>query len=132
MDSSNIAVVKDYFQKFLSGEKEAALELLDGDISWTVRGSENVPTVGSRSGKKEVEEFFEKFQSTFEPKQFNINHYFGKGNLVFAIGNFTHYIKANQRYVSSDWLIEFSVIDGKITSYKILEDSYALYLAFKA
>lgn len=90
-----------------------------------------MPTVGSRTGKKEVEDFFQKFQQTFEPKEFNINHYFSEGSLVFAIGNFTHYIKKNQRSVSSDWLIEFGVTEGKIVSYKILEDSYALYLAFK-
>jgi ketosteroid isomerase-like protein len=131
MSANNIEVVKEYFKKFLSGKKEEAFKLLDDKIIWTVKGSANVPTVGLRNGKKEVENFFEKFQDTFEPKEFNINHYFMDDNLVFAIGNFTHYIKENQRLVSSDWLIEFEVIDKKITSYKILEDSYALFLAFK-
>ncbi|ADF51632.1 conserved hypothetical protein [Zunongwangia profunda SM-A87] len=131
METNNIKIVKDYFDKFLSGKKEEAFKLLDDKITWTVKGSDNVPTVGLRKGKKEVEDFFQKFQNTFEPQEFNINHYFSDGDLVFAIGNFTHYIKENQRLVSSDWLIEFGLIDGKITSYKILEDSYALYLAFK-
>lgn len=131
MKKSNTEIVKDYFEKFLSGNKKEAFKLLDEAVTWTVKGSGNVPTVGLRKGKKEVEDFFQKFQQTFEPKEFNINHYFSEGDLVFAIGNFTHYIKKNQRLVSSDWLIEFEVVEGKITSYKILEDSYALYLAFK-
>lgn len=131
METETIKIVKDYFEKFLSGNKAKAFELLDDDVTWTVKGSDNVPTVGLRKGKAEVDDFFEKFQQTFEPKEFNIDHYFGKGDLVFAIGNFTHLIKTSKELVSSDWLIEFGVKNGKITSYKILEDSYALYLAFQ-
>lgn len=131
IEMDTIKIVKDYFKKFLSGNKVEAFKLLDEDITWTVKGSDNVPTVGIRKGKAEVDDFFEKFQQTFEPKEFSINHYFSEGDLVFAIGTFTHLIKDRQQLVSSDWLIEFEVKNGKITSYKILEDSYALYLAFQ-
>ena len=131
MDKSKLDLVKDYFEKFLSGNKDEAFELLDENVKWTVKGSKDVPTVGQRKGKAEVDEFFDKFQQTFEPKQFNINHYFVKEELVFAIGELTHLIKDSQRLVSSDWMIEFRVKNNKITSYKILEDSYALHLAFQ-
>lgn len=131
MEANNIRIVKKYFENFLSGKKEEAFKLLDENVTWTVKGSDNVPTVGFRKGKAEVDDFFEKFQYTFEAKEFNINHYFSDNDLVFAIGNFTHLIKESQQLVSSDWLIEFGVKNDKITSYKILEDSYALYLAFQ-
>lgn len=131
METNNIKIVQDYLNKLLSGSKEEAFELVAEDAIWTVKGSDNVPTVGKRQGKQEIEVYFENFQNNFEPKEFNINHYFDKEDTVFVIGDFTHLIKKTQKLVSSDWTMEFIVKNQKITSYKILEDSYALYLAFK-
>ena len=131
METNNIKIVKDYLDKLLAGKKEEAFEFLSEEAIWTIKGSDNVPTVGKRKGKQEIGIYFENFQNNFEPKEFNIKHYFSKGDTVFVIGHFTHLIKKNQRLVSSDWMMEFEVKNKTITSYKILEDSYALYLAFK-
>lgn len=127
---SNEEIVKMYFGYFLKGDTVKAFELLDDNAVWLVKGSKNVPTVGSMKGKEEIVNFFQKFAQNFEPKEFNIKHYFAKDNLVIAIGDFTHFVKPTSKLVSSDWMIEFIVEDGKICSYRILEDSYALYLAF--
>ncbi|PXV66770.1 hypothetical protein CLV62_10430 [Dysgonomonas alginatilytica] len=127
---SNEEIVKMYFGYFLKGDTAKALELLNDNAVWLVKGSQNVPTVGRRKGKDEIVDFFRKFTQNFEPKEFNIKHYFAKENLVIVIGDFTHFVKPTSKLVSSDWMIEFIVEEGKICSYRILEDSYALYLAF--
>ncbi|TPN82900.1 nuclear transport factor 2 family protein [Aquimarina algicola] len=131
MDTNNIKLVKEYLSKLLSGNMEEAFELVADEAVWTIEGSDNVPTVGKRKGKEEIAVYFENFQNNFEPKEFNINHYFETEDIVFVIGDFTHLINKTQKLVRSDWMMEYKVKDEKITSYKILEDSYALYLAFK-
>lgn len=131
MRKTNIEIIKTYFDHFLKGDKEKVFEMLSNEIVWSVKGSDNVPTVGQRKGIEEINSFIENFQANFQPKDFNILYYFEQENKVFAIGNFTHFVIPTQREISSDFMIEFVVEDGKICSYKILEDSYALYLAFK-
>ena len=131
METNNIKIVKDYLSKLLANNKDEAFELVAEEALWTVEGSDNVPTVGKRKGKQEIDVYFENFKNNFDPKEFNINHYFEKKDTVFVIGNFTHLIKKTQKLVSSDWMMEYKLKGDKITSYKILEDSYALYLAFK-
>lgn len=131
MEKTNIELVKVYFEHFLKGDKEKVFEMLSEDVVWNVKGSDNVPTVGQRKGKKEIDSFIENFKANFKPQVFNINHYFAESDKVFAIGNFTHFVIPTQKEISSAFLIEFIIKNGKIASYKILEDSYDLYLAFK-
>lgn len=131
MKKTNIEIIKTYFDHFLKGDKEKIFKMLSNEIVWSVKGSDNVPTVGQRKGIEEVNLFIEKFQKNFQPRNFNILHYFEQENTVFAIGNFTHYVIPTQQEISSDFMIEFVVEKDKICSYKILEDSYSLYLAFK-
>lgn len=131
MKKTNIEIIQIYFKHFLKGEKEKVFEMLSNEVVWSVKGSDNVPTVGQRKGIDEISTFINDFQTNFQPKTFNILHYFEQGNKVFAIGNFTHFVIPTQKEISSDFLIEFILENEKICSYKILEDSYALYLAFK-
>ena len=127
---NNLEVVKNYFSLFLNGEIDDASQLIDDAAVWTIKGSDNVPTVGIWKGKEQINTFFERFSCNFEPQEFNILHYFASEDKVFVVGNFTHYLKPTGKTISSDWMIEFSVNNNKITGYKILEDSYALYLSF--
>ena len=57
-------------------------------------------------------------------------HYLTNEDKVYVVGNFTHYVKPTQKVINSDWLIEFTLSNDKIVAYKILEDSYSLYLSF--
>lgn len=130
MENKNIQLIKSYFNHFLQGETEEVFKMLSEDIIWSVKGSDNVPTVGQRKGKREIELFLSKFHANFQPKEFNIQYYFEQNDRVFAIGNFRHLVISTQSVVESDFMIEFIIKNEKICSYKILEDSYALYLAF--
>ena len=127
---TNREIVEKYFFHFLNGEMGKASELIGDSAIWTVKGSANVPTVGVWKGREQINAFFDRFSENFEPQEFNILHYFASGDKVFVVGNFTHLVKPTQKSVSSEWLIEFTLSDAKIIGYKILEDSYGLYLSF--
>lgn len=126
----NVEIIKMYFSRFLAGKTDEAFELIDDNAIWRIKGSDNVPTVGVWKGKEEISRFFERFSQNFKPEEFNIIHYFSANDKVFVVGNFTHFVKPTGKHITSDWLIEFSVENEKITGYKILEDSYGLYRSF--
>ena len=127
---NNLEIVQKYFSLFLAGKTQEAFTLISDNAVWTIKGSDNVPTVGRWEGKEQIAAFFNGFAQNFEPKEFNIIHYFPADDKVFVIGNFTHFVKPTSKLITSDWMIQFTLKDSKITGYKILEDSYGLYLSF--
>lgn len=127
---NNLEIVQNYFSLFLAGKTQEAFELISDNAVWIIKGSDNVPTVGRWEGKEQIAAFFDRFAQNFEPKEFNILQYFLADDKVFVIGDFTHLVKPTSRLITSDWMIEFSLEHGKIAGYKILEDSYGLYLSF--
>ncbi len=127
---NNLEIVQKYFSLFLAGKTQEAFELISDNAVWTIKGSNNVPTVGRWEGKEQIATFFNRFSQNFEPKEFNIIHYFTTDDKVFVTGNFTHLVKPTQKLIISDWMIQFTLENSKITGYIILEDSYGLYLSF--
>jgi len=124
--------VQAYFTAFLSKDLEATLAMLSEDVRWTVQGAPNVPTVGMLQGKQQVRDWMLNFPKQFKPLVFELDRYFESGNEVIVTGRFKHLVLATEREVGSELAIHFIVKDGLICSYKILEDSYALYTAFNA
>lgn len=123
-------VVQDYFAAFLSGDAESALAMLSEDVTWHVQGAPNVPTVGLLQGKKQVRDWMLDFPKQFKSLALELERYFESGNEVIVTGRFKHLVLATKREVGSELAIHFIIKDGLICSYKILEDSYALYIAF--
>ncbi len=58
MNETNIAVVKDGFEKFLAGDISGFLQLLADDVYWDHRGPEFVPINRLYEGPEDVGEFF--------------------------------------------------------------------------
>jgi 4-carboxymuconolactone decarboxylase len=123
-------IVEEYFKAFLGGDLEKALNMLTDDVVWHVQGAPNVPTVGVRHGKSAVRDWMVNFPLNFKPLDFELGRTFESGNEIIVTGRFRHLVLPTGREVGSELAIHFILRDGKIASYKILEDSYALYLAF--
>lgn len=123
-------IVQAYFAAFLSGDMEATLSMLSEDVKWHVQGASNVPTVGTLQGKEQVKAWMVDFPRHFKPLVFELDRYFESGNEVIVTGRFKHLVLLTHREVGSELAIHFIVKDGLICSYKIMEDSYALYTAF--
>ena len=123
-------IVRAYFEAFLKGDLEAALSMLTDDIQWYVQGAPNVPTVGLWQGKEQVRAWFLNFPKKFKPLAFELERYFENGDEVIVTGRFKHLALPTNREVGSELAIHFKLRGGQISSYKILEDSYALFVAF--
>lgn len=127
---TNVEIVQNYFSLLEKGKITEVLNLIDNNAIWTIKGSDNVPTVGKWKGKEQISIFFERFSENFAQKELDIQHYFSHDDKVFVIGCFTYYVNPTSKLISSDFIIEFTLENNKITAYKILEDSFGLYLSF--
>lgn len=123
-------IVQAYYAAFLSGDLESTLAMLSEDVIWNVPGAPNVPTVGTLQGKEHVKDWMLDFPKQFKPLVFELERYFESGDEVIVTGRFKHLVLPTEREVGSELAIHFIIKDGLICSYKILEDSYALYIAF--
>jgi 3-oxoadipate enol-lactonase len=123
-------LVEAYFAAFGSGDLDGALALLTEDVIWHVDGAVSVSTVGLLQGRERVRRWLERFPQNFKPLVFAIDRLFESGDEVMAVGRFRHRVLATSRTAGSDLAIRFTVRDGQIARYQILEDSLLLARAF--
>lgn len=123
-------VVEAYFAAFGVGDIDGALALMTDDVIWHVDGGLGVSTVGLLQGRERVRRWLESFPRSFTPLVFAIDRLFESGDEVVAVGRFRHTVLVTSRSVGSDFAIRFTVRDGQIARYQILEDSLLLARAF--
>jgi 3-oxoadipate enol-lactonase len=124
------SLVESYFAALGTGDIEGALALLTEDVIWHVDGAVGVSTVGLLQGRERVRRWLERFPQNFKPLVFAIDRLFESGDEVMAVGRFRHTVLATSRTAGSDLAIRFTVRDGQIARYQILEDSLLLARAF--
>jgi pimeloyl-ACP methyl ester carboxylesterase/ketosteroid isomerase-like protein len=127
---SAAATVQAYFTAFASGDIEGTLALMTEDVVWHVAGSTDVSTVGLLRGRARVRNWLTSFPESFIPRVFAIDRLFENSDVVIAFGRFRHTVRATGRTVGSNLAIRFTVHDGLIARYQILEDSLLLSRAF--
>jgi 3-oxoadipate enol-lactonase len=129
-ETTPLAVVQAYFAAFGAGDLDGVLALLADNVVWHVDGSVTVPTIGLLRGRERVHRWLSEFPNGFTPRVFAIDRLFESGDDVMALGRFRHLARATGRVVGSDLAIRFTVRDGRIERYQIMEDSLLLARAF--
>ena len=131
-EASNTRVVKEAYAAFARGDVSAILNLLDDNVEWeAVKGTEGVaPHAGLRRGRPAIAEFFQQVDQNvafdvFEPREF-----VAQDDLVVAIGRYTGTAKPTKRSFSSDWVMVFTLRDGKVVRFREFADSAQLVKAF--
>jgi len=124
-------VVQKYLDTFFKKDVEKTLECLTEDVVWSVQGAADVPTIGLRHGRDEVRAWMTQFPVNFEPLEFQVERVFESGDQVVMTGALKHRILSTGKEFASDFAAICTVRDGKVSAYKFLEDSYALWRAFQ-
>lgn len=67
--------------------------------------------------------------SSVEPVRVDLQHVVVEGRQAVAVGEFASRMRATGRLYESTFSAHFTVADGRIVRYRLLEDSYGLVLA---
>lgn len=129
MSDANIQTVKNIYTAFGKGDVDAILALLADDVLWEDINHPMVPYGGKRHGKAAVREFFKQVGevevSSFEPLE-----YVPVGDRVLAIGRWAGKAKPTGKLFTSEWIMVWTLKAGKVTHFRVYEDSAAVVAAF--
>ena len=131
-EAQNTKVVQDAYAAFGRGDIPALLGYMTDDVQWrpVIGTSKHVPFSGARTGKASVAEFFKVVAETEDFQQFEPREFIAQGNTVVAIGHYRATTKASGKTFDSDFVMVFTLRDGKVAAFREFTDTAAVNAAF--
>jgi ketosteroid isomerase-like protein len=130
-EAQNTKLVQEAYASFLKGDVAGVLARLDEQVDWqpVIGAGKHVPTSGARRGVAQVGEFFKQVAASMTFSTFNPQQYVAQGDKVVALGHYTATTSGGGSF-DSDFVMIFTVRNGKITAFQEFLDSAALNAAF--
>ena len=124
----NRKVVQDTYAAFGRGDIPALLGMLTDDVDWhgVIGVGPKVPQGGPRKGIKEVTTFFEQVGATVDFKRFEPQKFIAEGDMVVVIGFYESVVKTTGKHFASDWVMVYTMRDGKIAKFREFSDSLGI------
>lgn len=123
-EQENVQVVQQAFAAFGKGDIPAVLKTLANNVRWRAFGpSKILPWAGTYHGLEGAGQFFTALGGTVEFQQFEPREFIAQGDRVVVLGHSRLLVRANGREVEPDWVMVFTVQDGKISDYQYLDDT---------
>src|SRR5579863_1520039 len=113
----NVQVVKDAYAAFFSGNIPGLLSLLAEDVVWDIPGA-GLPLAGTYRGRDGVANFFQKLVQEAEILDFQPREFVAEGDRVLVVGWERMKDKTTGRGAESDWVMAFTIRDGKIANFR--------------
>jgi ketosteroid isomerase-like protein len=127
----NLQVVKDGYAAFSRGDIPGLLALMAEDVEWQIPGA-GLPLAGTYRGRDGVANFFQKLAADTEILDFQPREFVADGDRVLVVGWERAKVKATNRTVEVDWIMSFTVRNGKVAKFREYTDTKALADAYGA
>jgi ketosteroid isomerase-like protein len=132
MSNPAITLVQSLYAAFKRGEIGPIIAALSPDVDWKVNGQrKDFPSLGSWSGAKAVERFFQTVGEHQQSKDFSPRDFFAVDDKVFVLGHYAWVIKKTGRPVDSDWVHIFTIRNGKVAAFREFNDTARFAEAFR-
>ena len=129
-EQANIAKIQSMYAAFGRGDVAAILAEVNPDVRWVNPGPSSIPYARERRGLDEVRQFFDEIYANVEVTSFEPREFFANGERVVALGTWAGRAKPTGRSFADEWAMAFTMKDGKVTSFRAYEDTYAQVQAF--
>lgn len=126
----NVQVVKNGFAAFGRGDIPGLLKLLADDVEWQSPGA-GLPLAGIYRGHDGVANFFQKLTQEAEVLDFQPREFVAEGDRVLVVGWERMKVKATNRTIELDWIMSFTVRNGKVAVFREFTDTKALADAYE-
>jgi ketosteroid isomerase-like protein len=128
----NAAIVQKAYEAFGKRDIATLVGLMSDDIDWEaiVGAGPSVPTRGRRKGPKQVEEFFHALAASTEFKRFEPREFIAERDKVVVLGFYEATAKNTGRSFATDWVMVFTVRNGKIVQFREYTDVISLTAAY--
>jgi peroxiredoxin/ketosteroid isomerase-like protein len=115
-----------------AGDLTTLKGLLAEHVDWDIPGAAHVPWAGPRSTPESVAGAITTLGSLLTPRSFSVAKIIADEADAAAFGSFTQQVNATGAQFTSEFAIRITTENGKITRYRIHEDSYAVAQGIKA
>ena len=129
--ADNVKLIKDVFDAFARGDAGFIVAQVASDVDWRHPGKDT-PYGGAYKGPAGVGEFFSKIGGAVEVTKWEPKHVVASGNGVVAWGEWAGKARPTGKSFASDWGMFFGMRDGKIASFRVVEDTAQLAAAFRS
>jgi uncharacterized protein len=123
-------IVEDFFTALASGNEQAALGLVTADATFEAQGPPSVPIYGQFEGHDGVRHFIAILREMFDTERFEVRQSTQSDGVAFAYGYMQHRVRKTGQVFRSEWALYCEVRDGRISTYKMFEDTAALAAAY--
>src|ERR1700722_4116101 len=121
----SVAVVKAGFAAFGRGDMPGLLALMAEDVGWVSPGT-GIPLAGTYRGRDGVADFFQKLSGETEILASEPREFIAEGDRVLVVGWERVKVKPTERTIELDWVMSFTIRDGKVAKYQQYTDTKAL------
>jgi len=127
----NLQVVKNGYAAFARGDVQGLLALFAENIEWIIPGA-GLPLAGTYRGLAGAATFFQKLTAEVEILAFEPREFVAEGDRVLVVGWERAKVKATDRTYQADWVMAFTVQNGKVTKYHQYTDTQSIAEAYTA
>ncbi len=121
----SVQLVKNGYAAFGRGDIQSLLELMAEDVEWHIPG-DGSPLAGTYRGRDGVANFFQKLNADAEILDFQTREFVADGDRVLVVGWERIKVKATNRTADVDWVMSFTVRNGKVAVFRQYYDTKAL------
>jgi ketosteroid isomerase-like protein len=130
--TDNVKLIRNLFDAFGRGDPATIIASVSLDVDWRHPGGPEVPYAGAYKGREGVSQFFARIGQSVEVTTWAPRHVLAAGNdEVVATGSWAGVARPTGKSFASDWGMVFGVRDGRITSFRVFEDTARLAAAFR-
>lgn len=125
-ETANTELIRQAYEFFKAGDISSFLNLLAEDVEWQMPEIDNVAFAGSRRGRQQVGEFFQRMAEVQDVVEYAPEEFIAQGDKVVVLGRFTMRVKATGKESRSAWAHVWTVQGGSITASREYVDSLAV------
>ncbi len=131
----NVQIIKEHFAAFGRGDVQSALSIVAENVDWqspvTRTQPEEITWAAPCHNREEVIQFFQELADKVQPEKFEIIGFIAQGDKVVVEGRNQGQIKSTGRSYEHDWVMVFTVRDGKILRHRHYYDTADVVAAFR-
>ena len=134
-EQENVQVVQQMFAAFGQQNLPAVLDTLAEDVYWqspvTRAVSREILWTRPRHGREQVATFFKELFEGVQPERLEPLQFTAQGDRVIVEGKNRGTVRSTGKNYEHDWVMVFTLVDGKILKLKHYYDTADILVAFR-
>lgn len=134
-EQENVQIIKRHLAAFGKGDLSAVLDIIAEKVDWqspvTRLGQQEIPWGKPCHSREEVSLFFKELIDKVQPNRFEIFQFTAQDDKVVVEGMNSGKVKATGLTYEHDWIMIFTIRDGKIVRHRHYYDTADLLKAFQ-